>query len=534
VGHWTIGHESITITFHDFSKSYIHDTSMNARTDEMECCPGRRYVCLQISVENPEVLAQGSIQLHVVYTLRTTWKYVSGPFWITSVRRRFRDFVWLQKQLNAAGHSPPELPSMHLLGNFSTSYSDSEAIEKRREALQKYLNDLADSNMNETCVHNFLGADDAAFSTTKINLMTNDRFFNRPCSFLMEDEIQKATYTLINLLETSELDEAITSDILDGCVGIAFITMINAGFMFSGRVGTGLVVTRMPNGEWSAPSAVGLAGAGWGLQMGGELIDYMVILSDMAAIESFSSVLQISASTELAIAIGTGVAGETSLNLGADGSRSISVASGQSKGIYFGASFQCSVMGSRSDVNAAFYTKTIDPRDLLSGREPRPPKAQPLYKALELMVSKCSAARRPFLCANGEGVASGVVATSRRCSSIPPSSESEMTSSPNLGLGSDDNVAQRSGLIEVNTIMYANQCEESFKECGSEGTNEDVLPTALAVGVIAVSANGAKEPLITAENSCDVRSSSQEDLSNACSNEETDESTSSTSSSGPE
>jgi len=82
--------------------------------------------------------------------------------------------------------------------------------------------------------------------------------------------------------------------------------------------------------------------------------------------------------------------------------------------------------------------------------------------------------------------------------------------------------------------MYANQCEESFKECGSEGTNEDVLPTALAVGVIAVSANGAKEPLITAENSCDVRSSSQEDLSNACSNEETDESTSSTSSSGPE
>lgn len=492
-------------------------------------------MCLQISVENPKILAQNTIQLHVVYEIRTTWKYVSGPLWVTTVRRRFRDFVWLQNQLYSAGHSPPELPTTHLLGNYSISYSDPEAIEKRRRALQKYLNDLADRKMKEACIHNFLGADDAAFSTTKINLVTNDRFFNRPCSFFMEDEIQKATYTLINLLETSELDEAISSDIMDGCVGIAFVTMINAGFMFSGRVGTGLVVTRMPNGEWSAPSAIGLAGAGWGLQMGGELVDYMVILSDMAAIESFSSALQISASTELAIAVGTGVAGETSLNFGVDGIGSISVASGQSKGLYFGASFQCSVMGSRSDVNAAFYMETIDPRDLLSGRAPKPPKAQPLYKALELMVSKSSAARRPLNHHNVEGIGSGFVATSRRFV-IPTTSQSESSSSlssqQDICHGGGDNAVQKSGLLESHTIEYARQCDASVEEecCSSGGTIENVLPTALAVGVIAVSANSTiAKSLVTTDGSEEVRSSGLECHPRSVSHEEAvDEPTSST------
>ena len=42
------------------------------------------------------------------------------------------------------------------------------------------------------------------------------------------------------------------------------MTVIKAGFGFSGRGGKGVVVARLRNG-WSAPSAIGTGGAGFGL-----------------------------------------------------------------------------------------------------------------------------------------------------------------------------------------------------------------------------------------------------------------------------
>lgn len=41
-----------------------------------------------------------------------------------------------------------------------------------------------------------------------------------------------------------------------------------AGFMFSGKAGSGLVVARLPDGSWSAPSCIATAGVGWGFQIG--------------------------------------------------------------------------------------------------------------------------------------------------------------------------------------------------------------------------------------------------------------------------
>ncbi|CAN0548133.1 unnamed protein product, partial [Ectocarpus sp. 12 AP-2014] len=44
-----------------------------------------------------------------------------------------------------------------------------------------------------------------------------------------------------------------------------------AGLFVTARVGTGLVVARRPDGGWSAPSALGSFGLGWGFQVGGEV-----------------------------------------------------------------------------------------------------------------------------------------------------------------------------------------------------------------------------------------------------------------------
>jgi hypothetical protein len=46
---------------------------------------------------------------------------------------------------------------------------------------------------------------------------------------------------------------------------------------WSGVVGTGLVIGQK-DGVWTSPSAISLAGVGWGLQLGGSVSDILVVL----------------------------------------------------------------------------------------------------------------------------------------------------------------------------------------------------------------------------------------------------------------
>jgi lipid-binding SYLF domain-containing protein len=47
------------------------------------------------------------------------------------------------------------------------------------------------------------------------------------------------------------------------CKGVLLISIAEVGLIFKGSVGTGVVMARNHK-RWSAPSAVGLAGIGWG------------------------------------------------------------------------------------------------------------------------------------------------------------------------------------------------------------------------------------------------------------------------------
>lgn len=54
--------------------------------------------------------------------------------------------------------------------------------------------------------------------------------------------------------------------------GLAIITVFKIGFGLTYKLGTGLVVARREDGSWSAPSAIGLAGLGYGPQVSSELV----------------------------------------------------------------------------------------------------------------------------------------------------------------------------------------------------------------------------------------------------------------------
>lgn len=68
------------------------------------------------------------------------------------------------------------------------------------------------------------------------------------------------------------------------------MTVLKAGIIFSARLGTGLVIAKLPGGIWSAPSAIGTAVLGWGAQIGAELTDVIIILNTPRMYSSVSFV----------------------------------------------------------------------------------------------------------------------------------------------------------------------------------------------------------------------------------------------------
>lgn len=70
-------------------------------------------------------------------------------------------------------------------------------------------------------------------------------------------------------------------------LGIGFFTIWEAGIVFSGYYGTGIVLSRnIMNGEWSGPVAVGVSGVGAGLQIGASVRSIVYLIYDYFTLKS--------------------------------------------------------------------------------------------------------------------------------------------------------------------------------------------------------------------------------------------------------
>lgn len=142
---------------------------------------------------------------------------------------------------------------------------------------------------------------DRAYQDTVVQNQSSSVMPNLPAiDFYMENEIAKATNMLYSFKNTLG-EEKIPRELLDIAKGVVFLTIIKAGFMFTGRYGTGIVLSKLPDGRWSAPSALMLTGLGWGLQIGAEVTEVMLILSTDQAVNTFKSKAQVSVGAELGV-----------------------------------------------------------------------------------------------------------------------------------------------------------------------------------------------------------------------------------------
>jgi len=88
------------------------------------------------------------------------------------------------------------------------------------------------------------------------------------------------------VLEQALKEQGMSQALFKSCVGVVILSVVQAGFVFSGSVGTGVLLRKMSTGEkWSAPVACGLTGVGWGLLVGGSVKDMLVFIFDEATLE---------------------------------------------------------------------------------------------------------------------------------------------------------------------------------------------------------------------------------------------------------
>lgn len=213
------------------------------------------------------------------------------------------------------------------------------------------------------------------------------RYCNLPFSATLGSEIRKASYSMHNLYEASDYE--IPVDLLRQAKGIAFLTVMKGGLILGPRIGTGLVIAKLPmelGGGWSAPSAICTGGIIAGALIGIDITDYVIILNTKEAIGAFTQSGQMTFGGEIDIAIGPlGRSGSANIHLS-----EIATASAYSyshtRGIYGGVSLEGTVIFTRHEINETFYGKKFTPYEILTGKIPRPRAGTPLYQALHKVL----------------------------------------------------------------------------------------------------------------------------------------------------
>ena len=172
-------------------------------------------------------------------------------------------------------------------------------------------------------------------------------------------------------------EKAIPRDVLRRAKGLAIMSVVKAGFIFSAKGGQGVVIARTPHG-WSGPSFIATGGGGWGLQAGAEVTDFVIVLNNNAAVQAFSRGGNVTIGADVSAAAGP--VGRTAA--GAVMPTAAVYTYSRSKGLFVGVSLEGAVVGTQRQSNFSYYGKPVRADSILSGVTKAPPGAAPLRRAL--------------------------------------------------------------------------------------------------------------------------------------------------------
>ncbi|CAL8288449.1 unnamed protein product [Lota lota] len=200
----------------------------------------------------------------------------------------------------------------------------------------------------------------------------------------LKSESKKAAKILREFTEISSRsgpDKLIPPHVIAKAEGLAIITVIKAGFMITARGGSGIVIARLADRRWSAPSAIGIAGLGGGFEIGVEVSDLVIILLQRRAVDAFTKGGNLTLGGNCTVAVGP-----MGRNVEADvvlRSTAAVFTYCHSRGLFAGISLEGSCLIERKETNHKFYSQVIRASAILNGDVEPPAACHDLYLVLD-------------------------------------------------------------------------------------------------------------------------------------------------------
>ena len=162
------------------------------------------------------------------------------------------------------------------------------------------------------------------------------------------------------------------------CKGILIVPrMLKAGFIVGGSGGNGLLLVRdAKTGQWSQPGFYTIGSVTFGLQIGGEAAQVIMVVRTQGALDSLLST-SVKLGGDISIAVGP-------VGAGAKGVVTADIVSfSRTKGAYAGINLEGAVISVKDKWNKAYYGKPVRPTDIFVKESVSNPGSAELRNAIE-------------------------------------------------------------------------------------------------------------------------------------------------------
>jgi lipid-binding SYLF domain-containing protein len=191
------------------------------------------------------------------------------------------------------------------------------------------------------------------------------------------DRVKAASEVINDIMATP--DRAIPEEVMSSAKCVAVVpSMLKAGFVFGGRYGRGVASCRTPKG-WSAPAFFTVKGGSFGLQIGGQAVDLiMLVMNDDGMKNLLSSKFQIGADASAAAGpVGRQASGDTDWKM-----RAQILTYSRARGVFAGVTLNGAVVKQDKSSTREFYGRMVPFRTSLTGEIQSPGAAYPLLASL--------------------------------------------------------------------------------------------------------------------------------------------------------
>jgi lipid-binding SYLF domain-containing protein len=182
------------------------------------------------------------------------------------------------------------------------------------------------------------------------------------------DRLDNATKVVQAIM--SAPDNGIPEEVLDHAKCIAVIPhLVKGGFVFGAKSGKGVASCRTADG-WSAPAFITISGGSWGLQIGVEAVDLVMIIQNEKGMQKLlTSNFQLGADASAAAGpVGRHASAGTDWKLETE-----ILTYSRAKGAFAGLTLEGASIRQDSDSRNAIYGRKVTTKALLLGKVPAPP-----------------------------------------------------------------------------------------------------------------------------------------------------------------